>query len=326
MAKYILRRLLMTVFVVVCATIIVFLVISSIPGDPASLILGPNATTAQIEEKRHQLGLDLPIIEQLGKFLFSAFIKGDFGTSWYKGVDVFAEMMNRMPRTLTLALITLGLNVIIGIPLGTYCALHRNKWQDRVLVVCSMFLAALPQFWLAIMMIILFSLKLGWLPSFGIDSWLCYVLPVMSGVIAHFCILMRNTRANVLDVVYSDYVTTARAKGVKERDVTYKHILPNALIPILTSLGASLANSIGGSIVLERLFAFPGLGLYMSSAIGGRDYPIVRGCVIIIAAFTAIVMLLVDLSYAYVDPRVKAQFINSTKRKGKIRVEAITEG
>jgi peptide/nickel transport system permease protein len=315
----------MTVFVVICATIIVFLVISAIPGDPAEMILGSSATLEQIEAKRHQLGLDLPIVEQLGKFLFNVFIKFDFGTSWYKGVDVLQGMIGRMPRTLSLSLMTLALNIIIGVPLGTYCALRRNKWQDRVMVVCSLILSALPQFWLAIMMIILFSLKLGWLPSFGIGSWLCYIMPVMSGVVAHFCILMRNTRANVLDVVNADYVTTARAKGVRDHDVTYRHILPNALIPILTSLGASLANSIGGSILLEKIFSFPGLGMYMSTAISGRDYPIVRGCAIIIAAFTSVIMLLVDLSYAYVDPRVKAQFINSTKRKGKIRVKATAE-
>jgi len=309
----------MTVFVVICATIIVFLVVAAIPGDPAEMLMPAGATYAEIEAKRHQLGLDLPIIQQLGKFLYRAFLRGDFGTSWYKGVDVFKEMMGRMPRTLALSLITLVINVIIGIPLGIYCALRRNKWQDRLIVVCSMILAALPQFWLAMMMILLFALKLGWLPSFGIESWLCYVLPVASGVIAHFCILTRNTRANVLDVVNADYIVTARAKGIRRRDVIYRHLLPNALIPILTSLGTSLANAIGGSIVLERIFSFPGLGLYMSQAISGRDYPIVRGCAIVISAFTALIMLLVDLSYAYVDPRVKAQFINSTKRKGKIR-------
>lgn len=320
MIKYVIRRLILTVFVVVCAAILIFLLMYAVPGDPAQILLGTDATPDQIAAKRAAMGLDRPLLIQLGEFMYNAFIKFDLGTSWFRGTPVLGGMLERLPRTFFLGFMNVILATIIGIPLGVNAAIHRNKWQDRGLMVSSMVLTSIPHFWMAMMLILIFSLYLGWLPSFGIQDWTCYILPILSSAIGGFCLTARQTRASVLDVVNADFVTTARAKGVRERSVIYKHMLPNALIPILTLIGANLAHCIGGTIVKEKIFSFPGVGLYLSDAISSRDYPIVRGCVIIISAFTALMMLLVDVAYAFVDPRIKAQYINSTRRKGKIRV------
>lgn len=319
MAKYIIRRLILTIFVVILAALLIFVLMYVVPGDPAKILLGESATAAQIAEKRHAMGLDRPFLVQLGEFMYNAFIKFDLGTSWFRGTPVLSGMLERIPRTFFLGFMNVFLGTIIGVPLGINAAIHRNKWQDRGLTVGSMILTSIPHFWMALMLILVFSTYLKVLPSFGIGSWKHYVLPILSSAIGGFCLTARQTRASVLDVINADYITTARAKGVKERAVIYKHMLPNALIPILSLIGANLAHCIGGTIVKEKIFSFPGVGLYLSDAISSRDYPIVRGCIIIIAAFTAIMMLLTDIAYACVDPRIKAQYINSTRKKGKIR-------
>lgn len=318
MHKYVIRRLIMTVFVVVCAAVVVFTMMFFIPGDPAEVLLGSEATPDAIAEMRAYLGIDRPYFAQLGSFLFNAFLKFDFGNSWFRGYSVLSGLFDRLPRTFLLGILTVILTTLIGIPAGVSAAIHQNKWQDRLLITLSMVFISLPVFWVALMLILIFSLKLDWLPSFGIESWTCYILPVVAGALGGFSQLARQTRASVLDVVNADYITTAQSKGLSDRVVTYKHMFPNALIPILTVLGHSLAGCIGGTVVLERIFSFPGLGLYISEAITMRDYPIIRGCIIFISAFNAIVMLLVDLAYGYVDPSIKAQYINESKKKGKI--------
>lgn len=320
MGRYVIRRLIMTVFVIVGAAIVIFLVLNLVPGDPAKLILGNDATYEQIEAKRAQLGLDKPVIVQLANFLYNAFIKFDLGKSWFKSIDVTDGLWDRIPRTVTLGLITMLINTFVGIPIGISAAYHRNSLGDRGLMIAAMVFMAVPNFYLALLLILLFSVKLDWLPSYGIESWKCYILPILSGTIGGFCGQARQTRVLVLDIMNSDYITTARAKGLKESVIKWKHLIPNAMIPILTGLGGGLAGLLGGSIVTEQIFSFPGVGLYLTDGISNRDYPIIRGCVVIIAAFTAIVMLLVDIAYAYVDPRIKAQYINSSRKKGKIRV------
>lgn len=319
MIKYVIRRLILTVFVVVCAAVLIFLLMYAIPGDPAQIRLGTDATPDQINAMRETMGLNRPLLVQLGEFMFNAFLKGDLGTSWFRGTSVLGGMLERIPRTFFLGFSNVIIATIIGIPLGVTAAIHRNKWQDRGLMVGTMVLTSVPHFWMAMVLILIFALELKWVPSFGIGSWKCYILPVLSSAIGGFCLTARQTRASVLDVVNADFITTARAKGVKEHDVIYKHMLPNALIPIITLIGANLAHTISGTIVKEKIFSFPGIGLYMSDAITSRDYPIVRGCIIIISAFTAVMMLLTDIAYAFVDPRIKAQYINSARKKGKVR-------
>ena len=249
--------------------------------------------------------------------MFNTFIKFDLGDSWFRSTTVIEGLAERLPRTLILGIITSLVIIIVGVPLGVTAATHQGKARDRGLIVGSMVFISIPEFWLALLLILLFSSKLGWLPSMGIESWKCYILPVISGSVVGICNVARQTRASVLDVFRADFIVTARAKGLKERAVVYKHMLPNALIPVITIAGKYFAQCIGGTIVLEKIFSFPGVGLYLNDAIGQRDYPVIRGCVIIMAAFTAIVMLLVDLAYGFVDPRIKAQYINSGAKKGK---------
>lgn len=316
MAKFIIKRILMTILVVIGAAFLIFTIMYFIPGDPAELLSSSEATPADIARKREELGLADPFIIQLGKFLYNTFINFDLGTSWFRGTSVAAGIVERLPRTMLLGTLTVLLTVIVGIPIGIKAAISRGKLLDRILVTSTMFFISVPEFWLALMLVMLFAYKLGWLPAFGISSWKCYILPIIAGSFSAISTLARQTRSSVLEVISADYITTARSKGLKENAIIYKHMLPNALIPIITLVGGQFARCVGGTVVLEKIFSFPGIGLYLSDGISMRDYPIVRGCVVVLAIFTAVLMLIVDLVYGFVDPRIKAQYINSSKRKG----------
>lgn len=317
MGKYILKRLVMTLFVIVGAAILIFSIMYFVPGDPAMLLLGSEASPAELEAKRVQLGLTNPYLIRLGKFLYNTFFHFDLGTSWFRGIPVLTELTGRFPRTLFLGIMFVIISTAIALPLGITAAIHQNGWQDRICMVVAMVCTSVPDFWLALMMVYLFSLKLGWLPSFGIERWQCYIMPVIAGSLHGIGQLARQTRSSMLDVCRSDFVTTARAKGLPEKKVIYSHMLPNALIPVITIIGGSFGRSIAGTIIIEQVFSMPGIGSYITTAITGRDYPVVQGCVIVLAIFIAIVMLLVDLVYAYVDPRIKAQYVAQSKRRTK---------
>ncbi len=318
MGRYIIRRLLLTVLVVVCAAFVIFTVMYFVPGDPALMILGGDASPKDLANMRAKLGLDQPYLIQLGKFMSDTFLRLDLGTSWFRDTPVLTGLMDRLPRTFLLGVLSVIFMVVLGVPIGINAAIHRGGVVDRTLITVSMLFISLPEFCLALVLILVFALELGWLPSYGIETWTCYVLPVVAGSLGGVCNIARQTRASVLDVVNADYITTARAKGMKERSVIYKHMLPNALIPIITLAGNYFTRCVGGTIVIEKIFSFPGIGLYLTDAISMRDYPVIRGCVIVLAAFTAILMLLVDLAYAYVDPRIKAQYSDSGKKKGRV--------
>ncbi len=321
MVRYVINRILLLILVVVCASFLIFTIVYFVPGDPAMVLLGAEATPADLAAKRAELGIDQPYLVQLGNFMYNTFIKLDLGTSWVRGTSVMGGIIERLPRTFLLGFLTALVTVIVGVPLGVTAATHQGKWQDRGLIIFSMIFISIPEFWLALMLILLFSSTLGWLPSFGLESWTCYILPVISGALGCICNVARQGRASVLDVVHADYITTARAKGLKERAVQYGHMLPNALIPIITIVGNYFTRCIGGTLVIEKIFSFPGVGLYLNDAITARDYPVIRGCVIVISAFTAVMMLLVDLAYGFADPRIKAQYSESGKRKGKPKKE-----
>ncbi len=305
----------MTVFVVLAAAVVIFTIISFVPGDPVKILLGAEATPEEILAQRTQLGLEDSYLVQLGKFMYNAFIKFDLGDSWVRGVPVVDGLSERLPRTIFLGLSFVILSSSIAIPLGVTAAVHQNKWQDRVSTVIAMICISIPNFWLAMMMILLFSLKLGWLPSFGIGGPEYYVMPIIAGALRGIGGLTRQTRSSMLEVIRSDFVTTARAKGLKENKVIWQHMLPNALIPIITILGQSIGMSVAGTVIIEQVFSLPGVGTYLTGAVMSRDYPIIRGCVILLAGFMAILMLFVDLVYAYVDPRIKAQYRGQTKRR-----------
>ena len=197
--------------------------------------------------------------------------------------------------------------------------MHQNRFLDRVLMVVAMIGVSLPDFWLALMLIILFSLKLGWLPAMGIGGVQYWIMPVISAAVAGIAMNARQTRSAVLETKRADFITTARAKGLREAIVIYKHLMPNALIPVINNLGTQFAVVIAGTVVIESVFSFPGVGLYLLSGISARDYPVIRGCVLILAVFASLAVLIVDLIYAFIDPRIKAQYANTAAKKGRVK-------
>ncbi len=314
MIKYILKRIILCVLVVAAAAVIIFSIMYFVPGDPAEIMLGSDATLEMIEAKREELGLNDPYLVRLGRFLYDTFIRFDLGTSYTYKLPVIQELLARFPRTVALGVSCVVLSTIISLPLGIWAALNNGKMADYICMIIAMIAASVPNFWFALMLVILFSVKLGLLPSFGIGGIEYYIMPVMAGSLATIGGLSRQTRSGMLDVIKSDFITTARAKGLPEKSVVLKHMLPNALIPVITVIGGQFGRCIGGTIVIEQIFSIPGIGTYMLNAINSRDYPIVQGGVILLAATTSIIMLLTDLVYAWVDPRIKAQYIGKGGR------------
>lgn len=308
MTKYIIKRLLMCVLVIISAAFVIFTIMYFVPGDPAKIMLGEGVPIEMIEAKREELGLNDPYLVRLGRFLSDTFLHFNLGNSYSTGLPITVELVSRLPRTIALGVAGILVDALIAIPLGIIAGLKVGKWQSTTLSVGAMVLACLPDFWVALMLIILFSVKLGWLPSFGIGGLKYYIMPVIAISIGGIGGELRQTRSGMLDVMKSDFVTTARAKGVPERRVVLRHMLPNALIPVVTVVGASFARVIGGTVIIEQIFAIPGVGMYMLDAINSRDYPVVQGSVLILAAMTSLTMLLVDLIYALIDPRIKASY------------------
>ena len=322
MGRYILKRLLWMIPIILGVTILVFSMMTVCPGDPAEIILGSTATQADLAAKREQLGLTQPFLVRLGKYMSDVFLRFDLGKSWITGVSISASIPERMGRTMTLAVVTLIIAFGLGIPLGITAATHQNKWQDHVSMVLALIGVAIPNFWLALLLIILFSVKLGWLPAMGVDAGLAsYILPALANCAGALANAARQTRSSMLDVIRADYITTARAKGVPERDVVTKHALKNALIPIITQMGTTFGRLLGGAMVIETIFSLPGMGLYIINAVNNRDYPVVQGGSIVLAIAFSLAMLLIDLLYAAVDPRIKAQYA-SVKKAKKVKASA----
>ncbi len=313
MWKYVVKRLLWSIVIVVGAGIIIFLLTYFTPGDPAELLIGSDASEADLAALRAKLGIDQPFLTQLVTFLYNSFIRFDWGTSWTYEEPVMATIFERLPRTAIIGLGQMILTVAIGIPLGIFAATHQGRWQDYGVLGVCMVLVSLPDMWVALMFVLLFSLQLGWLPAYGIGGPQYYILPICAGVMGGIAGQARQMRSGMLEVIHSDFVTTARAKGQSESIITTRHILPNALMPVITMLGGSLVLVFCGSAVTERIFSIPGVGLYLLDGISYRDYPIIRGCTLFFALVSAAVYLLLDLVYAWIDPRIKAQYSSGTK-------------
>ena len=315
MSRYIYKRLLLMIPVVIMVAVLIFTIMYFTPGDPAIIILGPNASLEQLAAKRAELGIDQPYLVQLWNYLKNVFIRFDFGNSFINGRSVSSQIMERFPRTLMIAALSVLLSIVAGVPLGIVASVHQYTWKDNASMFAALIAASMPGFWIAQMMSLLFALKLGWLPATGIDSWKCYILPVVANAIGGIASMARQTRSSMLEVIREDYITTARAKGQIEHKVIYHHALRNALIPIVTCAGGAFGFQLGGALVVETVFSIPGLGKYMMDAINQRDYPSIRGTVIFLAIAFSIVMLAVDIMYAFIDPRIKGQY--QSKKRGK---------
>lgn len=308
MGKFIAKRLLLMIPVILGVVLLIFIIMSFTPGDPAAIILGSNATPQDIAALREELGLNKPMLVRYFLYIKDIVTKFDFGNSYTNGVPVMGEIMTRFGYTLRVALLSTLFSCVVGIPLGVTAAVNRNSWKDKTAMTVSLLGISVPSFWLGLMMAILFGLKLGWLPPSGIGGIEYYILPCLSVSFGGLAALARQTRSSMLEVIRSDYIVTARAKGAPERMVIYKHALRNALIPIVTQAGSSFGLLLGGALINETIFSIPGLGSYMVTAIKGRDYPVIQGCVIYVAVSFGLVMLLVDVLYAFLDPRIRAQY------------------
>ncbi len=318
MARYIVKRILWMIPIVLGVAILVFTLMTFCPGNPAEIILGSTATEAELAAKTEELGLNDPYLVRLGRYLSDVFIHGDLGASWSTNVDIMQSIIERLPRTLMLTIVTLLIAFGLGIPLGIMAATHQNRWQDSASMLVALVGVAIPNFWLALLLIIFFSVNLGWLPAMGIDDGiLSYILPAVSGCMTSFATCARQTRSSMLEVIRADYITTARSKGVPERDVILKHALKNGLIPIITMFGTTFGTLLGGMMIIETVFSIPGMGTYIIGAVNNRDYPIVQGGTIILAITFSLCMLAVDLLYAAVDPRIKAQYASVKKPKAQ---------
>ncbi len=315
MSRYIIKRLLWMIPVMLGIAILIFSIMYICPGDPAQAMLGAGATQVQLAAKRAEMGLNDPYIVRLGNYLVQVFLHFDLGTSYMYGTSVLAGLMSRMRFTLVIALFCMFLQIVVGTPLGIVAATHRNGLADRICMFIALFGVSIPAFWLALMLVVIFAVNLGWLPTYGVGGIEYFILPCLANCLAGIATQARQTRSSMLEVIRSDYIATAKAKGLSRNDILFKHALPNALIPIITIVGNGMGMMLGGTVIIENVFSIPGVGSYMTSAINQRDYPIVMGGVLVLGLIFSLIMLLVDIVYAYVDPRIKAQYEGRKRRK-----------
>jgi peptide/nickel transport system permease protein len=307
MHKYVLKRILLLIPVLLGVSLLVFAIMSLTPGDPAQLILGENAPKEAVLKLREEMGLNDPFFMQYFRFIKNA-IMGDFGRSYTTGREVFGEIFARFPNTLILAVIGIIISVCIGIPIGIISATRQYSFLDSFSMVIALLGVSMPVFWLGLMLILTFSVKLGWLPSGGFDGLKSIILPAVTLGVGSAAIITRMTRSSMLEVIRQDYIRTARAKGVAEKVVINKHALKNALIPIITVVGLQFGHLLGGAVLTESVYSWPGVGRLMVDAIRQKDTPTVLAAVVFLAAAFSVVNLLVDILYAYVDPRIKSQY------------------
>lgn len=310
--KFLVRRLLYTAVVLVGVMIVVFSIIQLVPGDPVRIALGTRYTEESYLALRAASGLDRPVVEQFFSYLGNA-ITGDLGVSFRNGAPVTEILLERIPATLSLATAGLVIALLISVPAGIYSALHEGKVSDAIVRIASQFGVSVPDFWMGLLLITVFSAMLGWLPPSGYASitedptqWLRRViLPAVTVGVVAGSIMTRYIRAAVLDVQGAGFVRTARSKGLPSRIVTFRHIVRNALVPVLTIVGIQAATMLGGVIVVEVVFAWPGLGRLVFESVAARNYPVIQGAVLLIAIMFLLINLLIDVLYAVVDPRIR---------------------
>ena len=306
MTQYIIRRLLITLLVLFGITVIIFAMVRLIPGDPAIVMAGQDATKEQIELVRARLGLDKHPVEQYF-ILAGNLLQGDMGVSTRTGLPVTKEIMHRLPNTVLLATAAMLIAIVLGILAGIVAGIKQYSVFDYSSMLLALFGLSMPVFWLGLMLMLLFSIALGWLPATGADSLKHLILPAFTLGVASTAIIARMTRSSMLEVIRLDYVRTARAKGLTERLVILRHALKNALIPVVTVIGLQMGILLGGAVLTEIVFAWPGIGRLLVEAILARDYPVVQGVVLVVAAMFILVNLVVDIIYAYLDPRIRYQ-------------------
>ncbi|GEC68117.1 MULTISPECIES: ABC transporter permease [Raoultella] len=304
MKAYVIKKLLSLPLILLGASLIVFLAIRMLPGDPARLMAGPQATQDDVSRMHSRLGLDDPLALQYGHFVVGM-LKGDFGISLKSGQPVSAELGERAPYTLGLALLAWLMAVVLGIPMGMCAAIYRNHAADHALMLIAIAGASIANFWLALIAMDTFSVKLGWLPLLGAEGWKSYILPSVCLGIFPMAVMSRMTRSSMVDVLGEDYIRTARAKGLAPFYVYFKHALRNALIPIVTIIALNFGSLIGGAVVTESVFNWPGIGRYLVDSVRYRDYPVIQGVTMITVASVVVMNLVGEMIIARINPKIR---------------------
>ena len=316
MVRYAIKRLVMVIPILIGVTFFVFMILSLTPGDPAKVALGADATKEQLELFRRQNGLDAPVIVQYFNYMIKA-VTGDLGTSYITRQTVSSMIGVRAPTTLFLAFSSMFLTILVSMPLGVRMAVKQNSFFDNFMRVLTIVFTSMPQFWLALMMIMLFSVTLGWLPSSGLDDYKAAIMPIICLALGGITMCARTGRSSMLEVIHQDYIRTARAKGLPYKYIIRKHALKNAMLPMVTVYGRIVATCFSGSVVLETVFGINGLGQMMTAAVRQKDVPAILGSIIISACIITIVNLATDLAYAFIDPRIKSKYV---RRKNELKV------
>ena len=307
MIKYIFKRLIMLIPVILVTSFLIYWAMSLTGGDPALMLAGDKATPEQVEQIREELGLNDPFPVRYANYM-KGMLTGDMGKSYVTKKDVFQTFMEKLPNTLALGGAAVLIAVVVSLPLGIYTAIHQNTWKDTAGMVFALFGTSMPNFWLGLMLIIIFALKLGLLPSGGKSGFSSIILPAVTVGFGLAALITRTTRSSMLDVLRQDYMTTAFFFFVTEKRVIYTHGLKNALIPIITAIGLQMSLVITGSVLAETVFSWPGIGRLVYDSISKRDTPMVTGAIIMCSILMCIINLAVDLVYAFFDPRIKAQY------------------
>lgn len=304
MFRYVLKRFLQMLVMLFALSVIVFLMVRLIPGDPVTMMLGHGAGAEAIAAERARLGLDYSLPQQYVMWLGNVF-HGDFGTSITTHKPVMFEIARRYPLTITLAVGSTIISAVAGIVCGVVSAVHHGKLADNILMITSLFAVSTPSFFLAILLLLVFSVTLKWFPSGGSASWLGFVLPIITLGMQEVGYITRITRSAMLDVLGEDYIRTSRARGVSEAVIVCSHALKNAIIPVLTAIGLRFGSLLAGATLVETVFSLAGIGRLTVDAVAGRDYPLIQGCVLILAATFVIVNTVVDVLYTVADPRIE---------------------
>ena len=307
MGKYILKRLLVVIPTLLFIVFVVFFILNITPGDPGRIMLGTTATQEQVDMLNESLGVNRPLLVRYVDYIWDA-LHGDFGTSYTFNVPVTQVLMPKFPTTLRLAILSVCCSALLGIPLGILSAVKKHSLIDNALTVLALFLASVPGFWLGLMLMLWLSLSWGLLPSSGVGTWQHYIMPVMTLALPSAAFISRLTRTTMLDSMNQDYIRTLKGKGARDRRVIFGHALRNALIPVITQLGMNFAGLLGGAMITEIVFGLPGFGNAIVAAIKAKDVPLTMFAVIFLSTTFMLIMLVVDLIYAFIDPRNKAQY------------------
>ena len=307
MIKYIIKRLLLLIPVLLGVTLILFFIIDQSGGDPARNKLGEQATEEAVQALRDEWGLNDPFFVRYANYLIDL-CHGDLGESYQTDEDVFQKYIAKFPPTFALAICSMLLCAIVAIPLGILASTHQNSWLDTTSMILALVGVSMPTFWLALLLMMLFCIKLGWLPAVGFNSAKSLILPVVTEALFLTGLMTRTTRSAMLDTLRADYMTTALAKGVSKKKAIFKHALRNAMIPIVTLWFMQFLSVISGTFAIEKVFSWPGIGSTLLAGINYRDTPIIEGFLIMTSIIVCVIQLLMDLSYALIDPRIKSQY------------------